>query len=164
MYSKILTYVKLKYQEFTEKVNKGLRIDRSRNRSRNRSREKYPKFLQSAPPQVIALKKFIEDGLFDEKNVKKVSLEKTATGPTGQDNSEKILFSKFVTYILANGEGLNLPTGKEIENYLSIGSTKRKELAKKACEAGVLIPGSVGKGYIINPDYNSFDLDFSEFE
>ena len=151
MYRKILTYVKIMYQKLTEKVN-------TRPTRRTDARKK-PIIIQSTPPQVIALKKFIEADFSTEKNIKKVSLEKSASVATADEN----LYSLFVKFILENRDGENLPPAKNIENFLGVGSTKRKKLQAQATAEGFLIQDKPNH-YSINLDRNTNDLDFKEFE
>lgn len=59
----------------------------------------------------------------------------SSTAPQNYDN----LYNTFLSFIQANRKGNKLPLSRLIEEHLSIKTKKRKEFAKKAFEAGILV-------------------------
>lgn len=151
MYKNFLTNVKQKYKKITCNVN-DVRTQRT-------DADESPIILQSVPDEVIALKNYFEENFSDKKITEEVSLEKSPSVVSENEN----LYIKFVKYIMKNREGENLPPRSEIDKFLGIGSTKRKELSKRALEDGFLIKNK-SNDYILNSDRNTINLDFTKFE
>ena len=57
---------------------------------------------------------------------------------TKEPLKEDDLYNRFLSFLDANRTGKKLPTAAYTEQQLQIGQKKRKELSKKAYEAGIL--------------------------
>ncbi|MEN8907864.1 MAG: hypothetical protein ABF289_18080 [Clostridiales bacterium] len=84
-----------------------------------------PLKIRTTSTAVITLIQYFENG------------ENNTFGSTEPQN-ENDIYNTFLSFIRANKNGKKLPQARLIEEHLSIKTKKRKELAKRAFEAGIL--------------------------